>query len=52
MNKSDAIETMIEKVMNIEKEEDIHKFKKEGDMKKDAVKKILKALEGVEIDED
>ena len=52
MNKSEAIEKMIEEVEKIEKEEDIHKFKKEGDMKKDAVKKILTVLEEVEISED
>jgi hypothetical protein len=51
MNKNEAVEEMIKKVLNIEAEEDVHKFKKEGDMKKDAVKKILNALKGVEIDE-
>lgn len=51
MNKSEAVEFMIDEVLEIEKEEDINRFKKVNDMKKDAVKKILSILEEVEIDE-
>lgn len=52
MNKADAVELMINEVLEIEKQEDVNRFKKVNDMKKDAVKKILAKLEEVEIDED
>lgn len=51
MNKSEAVELMIQEVLDIEKQEDINRFKKPGDMKKDAVKKILIKLEEIDIDE-
>lgn len=51
MNKNEAVELMINKVLEIEKEEDINRFKNAGAMKKDAVKKILKKLEEVDINE-
>ena len=51
MNKTEAVEKMIKEVLEIEKQEDINRFKKPGDMKKDAVKKILVKLEEIEIDE-
>lgn len=52
MNKAGAVELMINEVLEIEKQEDVNRFKKVNDMKKDAVKKILAKLEEVEIDED
>lgn len=51
MNKSEAVEKMIKEVLEIERQEDINRFKKAGEMKKDAVKKILAKLEEVEVDE-
>ena len=51
MNKSKAVEFMIKEVLEIEKEEDINRFKNAGAMKKDAVKKILKKLEEAEANE-
>lgn len=51
MNKSEAVELMIQEVLDIEKQEDINRVKKPGDMKKDAVKKILIKLEEIDIDE-
>lgn len=52
MNKSDAIEKMIKDVMEIEKQEDINRYKKASEMKKDAVKKILEKLEDIVFNED
>ena len=51
MNKTEAVEQMIQEVLEIEKKEDINRFNKPGDMKKDAVKKILDKLKEIEIDE-
>ena len=51
MNKKETIEYMIEEVLEIEKSENINMFKNDGALKKDAVKKILKALEEIEINE-
>ncbi len=51
MNKAKAAEIMIKEVLEIERQEDINRFKKPGDMKKDAVKKILVKLEEIDIDE-
>ncbi len=51
MNKEEAVEYMIKSVLEIEKTEDVGLYKKESDMKKDAVKKILKSLEEVDISE-
>lgn len=51
MNKNETVEFMIKEVLEIEREEDINRFKNAGAMKKDAVKKILKKLEEVEINE-
>ena len=42
MNKNETVEFMIKEVLEIEREEDINRFKNAGAMKKDAVKKILK----------
>ena len=51
MNKNEAVEFMINEVLEIERNEDINRFKNAGAMKKDAVKKILDKLEEVEINE-
>lgn len=51
MNKHDIVERMIKEILEIEKEENINKFKNENAMKKDAVSKIMKRLQEIVEDE-